>query len=122
MGVATTASADSVAQALQGCAGYWNSEAQLQTLLADRLSEAGFDVAREVALGDCGRIDLMVDRVGIEVKVNGSLTAVLRQVHLYATGGQLDAVVLVSTRTAHCNVPLVVAGIPARVVWLSGQL
>lgn len=44
------------------------------------------------------RVDFLIDRVGIELKVDGSWAAVLRQLDRYAASPDLDALVLVTTR------------------------
>jgi hypothetical protein len=77
------------------------SEAELQAALAEALLRAGFNVAREVRLSARDRIDLTADRVGIEVKVGGAVTDVIRQLDRYASHGALSALLLVTTRIMH---------------------
>lgn len=68
----------------------------------------GDETQREVDFGDAGRIDFLVGRVGIEVKVRGSRAAVARQCQRYAAVPTIDAVVLVSTRAS------LMSGLPAQ--------
>jgi hypothetical protein len=79
----------------------------------------GDQAEREVRLDSRSRIDLMVGRVGIEVKVAGKPSAVLRQVERYLASDQLDGLVLVTTRVRH-RPPAIVNGKPVRTVSLAG--
>ncbi len=79
------------------------SEAELQAALAAALVEGGFDVRREVRLSGRDRIDLLVDRVGIEVKVDGASNAVLRQLGRYAAHPEVSALLLVTTDVRHAH-------------------
>lgn len=84
-------------------------ESGLSAIVRRRLVSGGFDFAPEVCLdGDKrNRIDFVVGRVGLELKVDGAPAAVLRQLDRYAKAEQLDAVVLVTTRRSHLR------GLPA---------
>jgi hypothetical protein len=95
----------------------YSSEAQLQAALADALTADGYLVLREAPLGG-GRIDLLVGRIGIEVKVAGSRAPVLRQLRRYADPTRLDGLVLVTTRARQLAMPADVGGIPLEVVEL----
>src|SRR5258708_35581089 len=66
------------------------TEDDLQRGLAAALAGAGFDVEREVRLDNRSRIDLLVGRVGVEVKVAGAATSVLRQLRRYALSDRVD--------------------------------
>lgn len=94
-------------------------EDQLQAMLADGLSQLGFAVRREVALARGGRIDLIVGRVGIEVKIAGQTTAVARQLRRYAATSRVDELVLVTTCPRHAGVASVIDGTPVHVVVLA---
>lgn len=98
------------------------SEAQLQEQLAAALTSAGFDAKREVVLSDgSSRIDILVGRIGIEVKVKGSLPDVRRQLSRYARTDELDELVLVTTRSAHHSIPAGIAGKPLHLCTLVGR-
>lgn len=79
------------------------SEHELQGALAEALVQAGFDVRREVRLSGRDRIDLVVDRVGIEVKVGGAPNEVVRQLARYAEHGEVSALLLVTTVVRHAR-------------------
>jgi hypothetical protein len=100
------------------------SEAELQVLLGGLLREAfpDADVRAEVPLSTGDRIDFMVGRVGVEVKVKGSAPAVLRQLHRYAQHDDIDSLVLVTSRASHLDMPPQLRGKPLVVCSLLGAL
>src|SRR4051794_24916838 len=79
----------------------WASEDDLQRGLAQALQEKGYVVEREVRLNAGDRIDLVVDRVGIEVKPAGAARDVERQLVRYLESDRIDELVLVPTKAAH---------------------
>lgn len=95
-------------------------EKQLHEGLAGALSAAGYTVEREVPLTAADRIDLLVGRVGIEVKLAGATPSVLRQLQRYARSDRLDSLLLVTTRTRHAQLPDHVGGKRLIVVSLLG--
>lgn len=110
---------DEVAAALDGA---WavNTERDLHDVLALRLAAAGLSHVREARLSDRDRVDLLVGRVAVEVKVAGGLIDVLRQCQRYARSEQVDSVALVTTVHAHRSAPLTVGGKPLRVLYVGG--
>lgn len=110
------ASASTVAAAIRRFDFRYADEDQLQEGLANALLSEGFDVKREVRLGPGERIDLLVDRVGVEVKVKGSSAQVARQLARYGRH-DLDGLVLVTTKLRHAPPSL---PIPIEVVCLAG--
>lgn len=65
------------------------------------LEAAGFTVEREVQLsGARGRIDFYMpaERIGIEVKVKGSPTEIVRQLSRYAQAPEIHTLMLVTGR------------------------
>jgi hypothetical protein len=93
------------------------ARASYKQALGDVLSEAGFDVAREVRLNARDRIDFLVGRVGVEVKVAGATAAVERQLRRYAASDLVDELVLVTSRRLHTRVEV---GKPVTVVVVGG--
>lgn len=79
----------------------WATEDELQRGLTQALAESGFQVEREVRLNARDRIDLLVGRVGIEVKIDGPWRTVERQLDRYLECELLDAVVLVTAKAMH---------------------
>jgi hypothetical protein len=111
--------ADAVLGAIAARRYVHNNEDQLQAALADALEDAGYPVQREVILSPTDRIDLLVDRVGIEVKVKGTFVAVAGQLLRYARSDLVDELVLVTTVPAH-DMPDVIGGKPLQTLHLRG--
>jgi hypothetical protein len=122
MSVQTPAiTAAAVAEFLRGVRFRYHDEDRLQEAIAAALETApwAMPVWREVPLAGCGRIDVRVGRVGIEVKVAGQATAVRRQLEGYAHSDAVDELVLVTTRASH-HMPAALNGKPVEVVRLIG--
>ncbi len=81
------------------------NEQELQDGMWSVLVEAGFGVRREVSLTAANRIDFMVGSVGIEVKVDGSLSALLRQSMRYARCEEILELLIVTALARHLNMP-----------------
>lgn len=79
---------------------------------------------REVDLGEHGRIDFLIDSdqgIGLEVKVDGSLTAVTRQIHRYAQSEHVGVIILVTSKLTHDHMPVTMNGKQVYVVPLIGS-
>jgi hypothetical protein len=77
-------------------------EKVVQQVAYEHLRQHANAVEREVSLGPGMIVDLIVTteerlRVGVEIKVEGATSAILRQLHGYAHSRQLDALLLAST-------------------------
>lgn len=59
--------------------------------------------------------------IAIEVKVDGSLAALTRQLHRYAQHDEVAALVAVSPRARHTAIPREISGKPVRMVSLLGS-
>lgn len=94
------------------------AESGVQAGIAEVLRDAGIPFAREVALGDGDRIDFLCDRLGIEVKVDGSISEVTRQLWRYAQRPEIDALMLVTVRAKHIGLPREINGKSVRIVVL----
>lgn len=77
------------------------NEVELQAWVGRILTAHGVAHQRERALPGVGRPDFLVGRVAVEVKVDGSRMALLRQVLRYATCPEVGAILVVTTRLAH---------------------
>lgn len=75
-------------------------EADLQEGLEGALEDR-FDVQREAPLDGRDHIDLLIGRVGIEVKVSGVWRVVRRQLERYAASDAVDALILVTAKPLH---------------------
>jgi hypothetical protein len=96
------------------------NEDELQQGLADALTDAGWEVEREVRLDRFSRIDLLIGRIGIEVKVASTAAEVERQVRRYLETRLLDGIVVVTSRVRHLGLPANIDGRPVEVVTLAG--
>lgn len=114
-----------MAAAVLACSYRWRQEADLQAGLLPVLR--GFvtdeaELTREARLSARDRIDFVIGDLGVEVKVDGSLAAVTRQLHRYAQVEELAGVLLVTTRAAHLAVPRELNGKPIVVARLLGGI
>ena len=77
------------------------SEADLHRQMIHVFAKADMDAEHEVKIS-AGRLDFLVTvdgvRVALEVKIKGSATEIERQAQRYALSGEVDAVVVVTTR------------------------
>ena len=73
-------------------------EKLLQEAIASALGQEGLDFKREVEVAPGSVIDFLVGDVGIEVKVTGGSTAVLRQIMRYLESDQVKSLVLITAR------------------------
>lgn len=96
--------ASDVLDIIRGCRFLWASEVELQRGIAAALEHAGLPVEREVRLNARDRIDLLVGRVGIEVKTAGAWRDVGRQCDRYLDSDMLDELVLVTAKAQHRRV------------------
>jgi hypothetical protein len=108
-----------VAAVLAGHRFTFAGEDDLQAAIASVLALAGLPAVREVDLGRYGRIDVLVDRVGGEVKVAGAVAEVGRQLQRYAHSPRVEELVLATTRARHRQLPARLAGTPLLVVPLA---
>lgn len=113
-----TAVLDEVLAALRGHRFLYTSESELQEGIHHLLEQGGLNAVREVRLSDRDRIDLLVDRIGIEVKVAGSQTHPWDQLKRYAGHDQIEVLILVTNRVY--RLPDEVGGKPLYVVSLAG--
>lgn len=101
------------------------TEFQLQAGIEQVLDKLGVTYDREVRV-EGGRLDflalifVLVDeheqlvkdyRIGLELKIGGSRSALVRQLSRYALGGDVDALIAVTTRRSH-DLPGNLHGIP----------
>lgn len=108
---------------LAGYAFSFTNEKELQEGLADALRQAGHLFMREVRLAPGDLADfLVVPGVCIEVKIDGGLSALTRQIHRYAQREEVRAILVVSSRSAHARLPVELNGKPVRSLVLRGGL
>lgn len=98
----------------------YRNELDLQEQIHEVLVAAHVDVRREVHISPHCRPDfLTADAIAIEIKTQGSLSAVTTQLAGYLTHNIVSGLVLVTTRSAHLNMPTEIYGKPVLVTWIS---
>ena len=107
----TTVTHGEVITALRAYHFTYAHEVDLQEAIATVLDLEFPDVPveREVRF-ESGRIDILIGRIGIEVKVAGRASSVLRQIERYAGEDAIDALVLVTNRAGHQRLPTTTLG------------
>lgn len=100
----------------------WANEKQLQDGIAMVLAPTGLAVSREHRLSDRDCIDFLVESVGVEVKIKGSVTQVQAQLERYAEHAEVTELVLVTGRTQLTAMPRKLNGKPLTVLPLLGSL
>lgn len=109
-----------IAVLLRGYSFNFESESELQAGIAAALAGAGLEAHAEVDLGNgVDRIDFLVGTVGIEVKTQGTLSALTRQLHRYALRPGIDELLVVTSRSRLANLPATLNGKPLVVVTLN---
>lgn len=98
------ATLERVAHAIRAHRFFYTDEDDLQAGIAGALESRGYTVRREVPLDRHNRIDIVVDSIGVEVKVAGSTSDVERQVARYLSFPVLSGLVLVTSRVVHLHV------------------
>lgn len=107
-----------IAEILHAYSWHATGEREVQDAVELALSDAGVVFEREAALDAASRVDFLCGHIAIEIKTDGSLAMVTRQLHRYAKSERVAEIVLVTTRAKHLAVPASVRGKPVRAVWL----
>ena len=94
-------------------------EDELQQAIASVLTSSSIGFSREKSLSREDRPDFLAGRVALEVKVDGSLTQVTRQVHRYVQSEDVDGVLVVTTKQRHRALPREMNRKPVRVLYLN---
>ena len=87
--------------------------------MSARLNLLGASCEREAHLGPGDIIDFLVGSVGIEVKIDGSLSSITRQLHRYAQYERIGSLILMTTRMKHLRLPDEMNGKPLVVILVS---
>jgi hypothetical protein len=95
-------------------------ELELHRGIEAALHAAGLRSTPEVRLTPHDRIDFLVDRVGVEVKVKGTRDALHRQLLRYAASPRVDALLVVTTIRAHRGLPGRIGGKPVHLIVIGG--
>ena len=98
---------------------HYRSETDLQISISKILTQEQILHRREVVLSPRFRIDFMIGNTGLEVKVDGSLAGITRQLWKYSLFPQIQNLILVTTKMQHRRLPLQMNGKDLFVVCLS---
>jgi molybdopterin-biosynthesis enzyme MoeA-like protein len=109
---------DRIARLCQTLRFQGDRECELQDALEDIFRSASLKAKREMELTPQNRIDFLIERIGVEVKVDGSTMAVTRQLLRYAESDLIDQLLLVTTKAKHRAIRPMLGQKPVRVVWL----
>jgi hypothetical protein len=96
-----------------------HTESAMQDDIEAALKADAMEFEREVVLSSKDRIDFMVGGCGVECKVGGSKSDVLRQLSRYARHQKVESIVLVTTIASHRAIDFVsLNGKQIRVYWV----
>lgn len=99
------------------------SEERLQAGIADVLETEKILFVREMsARGYRDRLDFFLTKhkIGLEVKVDGAQTAVVRQLMKYAEWECVEGLFLFTTRSKHIGIPVVLRHKPVQLYFQGG--
>lgn len=96
------------------------NEIDLQDDIERLLKEARCPYSREHRFSKRDIVDFLVADIAVEVKIDGSVTEITRQLHRYAQHECVRALVLITTRARHHSVPTVLRNKRIEVVYLVG--
>lgn len=83
----------------------YQSEEDLQELIERILLKEGLPYFREVILSPQDRIDFTIGKIGIEIKIKGTLTNLTRQLHRYTLHPNLDSILVVTDKNILSTLP-----------------
>lgn len=107
---------ESLIEALRGLGGAFGDEDALQRAIALALDLGRIPYEREKSCGTKGRVDFLVaGHLALEVKIDSSRMAVLRQLAHYANDDSVEELLLVTTKLQHRNMPPQLNGKPVTV-------
>ena len=121
--------ADELAAALVNFRFRYKDEKELQAGVAQCLAVLGLPFIPEYSLNTKDRVDFLLvpDGIGIECKTDDSrggagLSSVTRQLWRYAKSDEVKAIILITTRSKHRDLPSEILGKPLFVVYLNSFL
>jgi hypothetical protein len=118
-----TVSLDSVATWLASYRYTFTCERELQDGLSRALDEGGFSHKREHRLAPGDIVDFLVaPGIGLECKTAFSLSEVTRQLHRYSQHKAIGALLLVTSKSRHDNLPGEMNGKPVQVMVIRSGL
>lgn len=118
----SVASPESMARLFERHRFRYYSERDLQDAMEKVLVAHGIACKRESALSRADRPDFMVGTTAIEVKIQGSLAELLRQINRYAQHDDVESILVVGTPHWISRIPPDLAGKAIYRVRLVGSL
>lgn len=112
-----------IRNAMRGTRFNFTTETELQEGVAMLLAAKSIAFQREVILDAENRIDFFFPAgVGLETKINGSLSEIARQVQRYMERPEIDALILLSRRSNVHDLPGEINGKPLHIItlWSNG--
>lgn len=98
------------------------TEEELHRGLAELFVLTGLQAEAEVVLAPGDRIDFLIESIGVEAKISGSATEILRQLQRYAASPRVSELVLVTRKLQHARqFPPTVAGKPLHLAVLEAS-
>lgn len=95
----------------------FSDEEEFQVGLSKALRSAGVEFRREAILSKRDRIDFMLDGgIGIEVKIDGSISALTRQLFRYAELPEINGLLVAVSLNRLANLPTEINGKPVQCV------
>jgi len=107
-----------IVASLRGYRFNYSCEDDLQKALASVLTRCSIPFQREYVLSPKDRLDFLVGTTAIEVKIQGSLVEVVRQVQRYLQSPKIESVIVVTTRNTHRRMPETMNGKTIHVLYL----
>jgi len=86
------------------------SEKDLQDGIEEALQTNGIDYLREASISAANRPDFLVGGIVIEVKIKGSLPALLRQISRYVEHDDVESILVIGTPRWIPSVPKALSG------------
>jgi hypothetical protein len=115
-------STDQLVRLLEGAKYDITSEEIFQRGVAAVLTHHGVEFQREFRLSPNDRVDFLVGRVAIEMKTEGAINAVMRQLQRYAQYEAVSEIILLTSRTRLCSMPKTLSGKPIHVALFQAGL
>lgn len=100
----------------------FSTEKDLQDGIESVLVSGNISYQREVHLGSSDRPDFMVGGVAVEVKIAGSLSALVRQIFRYAKYQQVESILVIGSPSWIPKIVTELNGKPVCSIYLLGSL
>jgi|SRR5579872_4853790 len=110
---------DRIRKLMESYSFHFQCEDELQQSIAAMLTENKIAFEREVRITAKDRIDFMVGNIGIECKIDGAFSAVVRQLHRYAQHESIGSIMLITTKAKHLDAPQEINGKQVDVFFIS---